>query len=101
MLCQIENALKEIPLEENDLNLRELYYEYWAYQYAALLGDVPHMKNEPDYKSTVERLKKCAHLLNYDHVKKVRAVKYLYKFFGISTTMKILHKYLQLNWRRN
>ena len=101
VLCQIENALKEIPLEENDLNLRELYYEYWAYQYAALLGDVPYMKNESDYKSTVERLKKCAHLLNYDHVKKVRAVKYLYKFFGISITMKILHKYLQLNWRRN
>lgn len=99
ILCQIEQAAADIPSEESDTDLQALYYEYWAYQYAATLGDIPSLKNEPDYRSIVERCRNCAFLLKYDHVNKVKAVKYSYKLFGLNITMKILHRYLERNWR--
>lgn len=99
ILTQIERAIEMIPAEESDPKLQALYYEYWAYQFAAFLGDVPTLSGDEDYNDILDRCRRCAFLLNYDHVPKVKAVKLSYRILGLKNTMRLLHRYLERNWR--
>lgn len=99
ILTQIERAIEMIPAEESDPKLQALYYEYWAYQFAAFLGDVPTLSGDEDYNDILDRCRRCTFLLNYDHVPKVKAVKLSYRILGLKNTMRLLHRYLERNWR--
>lgn len=83
---------------END-ELLALYYEYWAYQYAMLLGFVPIVEEPVKREELIKRLKKQKWLLEYDHVKKVKAVHYVASLFGVRITSSILSKYYSMNKR--
>lgn len=77
---------------ENDA-LLELYYEYWAYQYAMLLGLSAVAQKEQDWADIATRLKKLSWLLRYDHVKKVKWVRRCYKTLGFHNTVRLLSMY--------
>ena len=69
--------------------LRALYYEYWAYQYAMLLGLTYKIRKDEEYPSILLRLKKLKWLLKYDHVNKVAAVRRLTAILGVSGVIRI------------
>lgn len=63
--------------------LRDLYLEYWAYQYAMLFGLSYRTHKDPAYKEIVQSFQKFKWLLRYDHVKKVHAVRVLVSVLGV------------------
>lgn len=99
ILDQIDAAICEIESSEDDDRLKALYYEYWAYQYAAILGDVPRMADPDDYKTLVSRCSKNAFLLKYNHQRKVKLVSWLYAIAGLENTMRVLRIYIERTWR--
>lgn len=96
ILNSIESGLVYAREHSENEAMLDLYLEYWAYQYAMLLGLAQVMKTDEEYKSVVERLKKLKWLLKYDHVKKVKAVKLAVSVLGISGTMKLMDKYYSM-----
>ena len=48
---------------------------------------------DPDFDNIYERLKKLKWLLQFDHVKKVRMMKYAVRTFGLKGAMKLLSAY--------
>lgn len=63
--------------------LRELYLEYWAYQYAMLFGLSYRLRKDPAYGEIIKSYYEYKWLLRYDHVKKVHAVRILVSVLGI------------------
>ena len=98
ILNQIDDAVKSIENLKED-NEKALYYEYWAYQYSMILGDVPRIKNKDDYEMLVSRCRKNTFLLKYNHQKKVRIVSWLDKIIGLRGTMLLLMFYIKFVWR--
>ncbi|MBQ1817549.1 MAG: glycosyltransferase [Clostridia bacterium] len=80
---------------END-ELKELYFEYWAYQYAMLLGLVYKVRGDSEYPALIERLKSLSWLLKYDHVDKVRAVRRLVRLIGVRGAVPALSLYYRV-----
>ena len=79
----IENGVN-IAREKAESNaLKELYLEYWAYQYAMLFSLAYPLRKDPDYQEILNRFKQYKWLLKYDHVKKVRGVRILAAALGI------------------
>lgn len=99
ILDQIDHAVSEIQALNEDAETKALYYEYWAYQYAMILGDVPRIREKEDYRMLVRRCRKNAFLLKYHHQKKVRLVSFLYRAIGLRATMRVLCVYMKLTWR--
>ena len=95
ILMQIENGILDAAKHAENHDFYEVYMEYWAYQYAMLLGLVSKLKDEPDYENYIERLSKCRQLLRYDHVKKVKAVRTTVSILGIKNTASVLGKLYQ------
>lgn len=93
ILGQIEKGVIETGTYAENDDLRKIYLEYWAYQYAMLYGLVYRLKNENDYPSYISRLKKLKYLLKYDHVKKVKAVRAACSLLGVKNTVKLLGIY--------
>ncbi|MBQ3384037.1 MAG: glycosyltransferase [Erysipelotrichaceae bacterium] len=93
ILKQIENGVEFAKEHAEDEAFLDLYYEYWAYQYAMLLGFCRRIRKDDDFPGIKNRMKKLSWLLNYDHVSKVKLVKTIYKLSGIDITMFILEKY--------
>lgn len=93
ILGQIEKAVIDVGKYSENYDFYQIYMEYWAYQYAMLLGLVYRLKNEDDYNSYIGRLIKLKYLLKYDHVKKVKAVRLACSVFGIRNTIALLGKY--------
>ena len=93
ILFSIENGIVFIDENIKDKDERDLYYEYWAYQYAMLLGLAAKISGDPDFDNIYERLKKLKWLLQFDHVKKVRMMKYAVRTFGLKGAMKLLSAY--------
>lgn len=100
ILDSIENGI--ILIEESGLNtnLKDLYFEYWAYQYAMLFVLLKLIEKDKDYLNIIKRMKKLKWLLRYDHVGKVRAVGTVCKIFGVKGTVNILGIYYRLKSRR-
>lgn len=95
ILSVIERGIDFINNQTENLEERNLYYEYWAYQYAMLLGLAAKISGDPDFDNIYERLKKLKWLLQFDHVKKVRMMKYAVRTFGLKGAMKLLSVYYE------
>lgn len=80
---------------ENEDMLR-LYYEYWAYQYAMLLGLAGGLRHTDSFPAIFQRLKELQWLLKYDHEKKVRAVHLCAKKIGLRAAMNVMRIYYKL-----
>lgn len=93
ILNSIEKGVDFARLYAENTDLLELYLEYWAYQYAMLLGLLPVMRNEPDYNAVLKRLEELTWLLKYDHVRKVRAVRICKSVIGTKMTVALLARY--------
>lgn len=83
---------------ENDA-LLALYYEYWAYQFAMLLGFVPVVKGRAERNELIERVRNLKWILQYDHVNKVKLVKNVCSIFGLRLTIKLLSQYYNIGKR--
>lgn len=79
--------------------LLALYYEYWAYQYAMLLGFVPVVKNAMKNKILLNRVLALDWLLSYNHVKKVKAVYVVRRCVGLKNTIMLLSAYYHIGRR--
>ena len=99
ILGSIEKGTELVEQSDCTDNFRALYYEYWAYQYAMLLGLVPIIQEDAEYDQILEKLKKLQHLLRYDHVKKVKLVKICGLVMGFDLTVKLLAKYYRIRRR--
>ncbi len=93
ILGQIEDGTEFARIHAESSELLDLYYEYWAYQYAMLLGFCRRASKYDDYQVIKDRIKKLSWLLKYDHVKKVKLVHMLYKILGQDLTMIVLEQY--------
>lgn len=96
ILFSIEQGIDYIKKNSENANMEQLYYEYWAYQYAMMLGFVPIMKGDLEYEKIIKRIQKLKWLLKYDHVKKVRYVRILVSIIGIKMAIGLLEKYYKV-----
>lgn len=99
ILTSVEKGVDYVNENSEDLKLKSIYFEYWAYQYAMLLGLVAVMKQDSEYENVLQRLKNLSWLLKYDHVKKVRMVRICYAILGLQLTANILSKYYEIRRR--
>ena len=93
ILSSIENGLSLVEKSSDPDALKALYYEYWAYQYAMLLGLTQRISGDAEFPQILARLKALRWLLRYDHVKKVRAVRFLVGLAGVRNAVSLLGKY--------
>ena len=96
ILQSIENGVEYAQNHCEDETFLNLYLEYWAYQYAMVLGFAPIVKASDAYTSFFQRLKKYSWLLRYDHVKKVKAVRKLVSLIGLGGAISVLSAYYRL-----
>lgn len=96
ILDSIENGIDIIKKSVSSDILKKLYFEYWAYQYAMLLGFVKRIEKDENDINLIERMRKLKWLLNYDHVGKVRAVKIICKILGVRGAISVLGMYYYL-----
>ena len=97
VLDAIEKGISFIQENESAKSLQDIYYEYWAYNYAMLLGLAVKVKKDPEYSMIYKRLADLKWLLKYDHVKKVKMMKLATKFLGLKGAMKLLSVYYARN----
>lgn len=93
ILGSIEKGVCFAKEKAENTTFRALYYEYWAYQYAMLLGLAYKIRKDEEYPIVLQRLKKLKWLLKYDHVNKVAAVRRLTTLLGVSNTIRVLSIY--------
>ena len=93
ILSSIEQGVKYAKDNCENNELLRLYYEYWAYQYAMLLGFIPIVGSELRNSQFYSRIKALKWLLRYDNVYKVRGVRLLSAILGIKLTALLLSKY--------
>ena len=96
ILKQIEDGIVFAKEHAENKQFLDLYYEYWAYQYAMLLGFCKRISEDSDFPDIKQRMKKLSWLLRYDHVRKVKLVKGIYRVFGIDATMFVLNNYYRM-----
>ena len=96
ILRSIENGVAFAEEHSEDQNMLDLYYEYWAYQYAMLLGLAQKLHKTAEFSEVYSRLHSLKWLLKYDHEKKVRAVHFCSKALGLRTTMALMSMYYRM-----
>lgn len=96
VLDTIEKGIQYAKKNSENNELLDIYYEYWAYQYAMLLGLAGNIEKSQIYNNVIIRLKKLKWLLRYNSVRKVYTVQLLCSVFGINITIKILAFYYRL-----
>lgn len=96
ILGSIERGTELVEKRAENEELKSLYYEYWAYQYAMLLGLVYRVRNEADYSAVIKRLRNLKWLLRFDHVGKVRAVRRLVSVLGVPGAIRVLSLYYRV-----
>ncbi len=79
----IDNGIQFIDKNAETDALKEIYREYWAYQYAMLFSLAYRLHKDPGYASIITLFRKYKWLLKYDHVRKVKAVRILSACAGI------------------
>lgn len=89
----IDNGIKFIDQNAENDSLKDLYLEYWAYQYAMLFGLAYRLHKDEEYPEIIKKFSQYKWLLKYDHVKKVKAVKALLAALGIRGTIFFLSIY--------
>ena len=96
ILHSIESGVEYAKKHCESEILLDLYFEYWAYQYAMILGFAPIIKDSDVYASFILRLRKFKWLLRYDHVNKVQAVNRLVSIIGLRGAIKALSWYYRI-----
>ena len=96
ILGSIERGICFAREKAENSTLLALYYEYWAYQYAMLLGLTYIVRKDEEYPAILQRLKKLKWLLKYDHVNKVAAVRKLTAVLGVSGAIRLLSVYYRV-----
>ncbi len=96
VLDAIEDGITFVESHSESDAFKQIYYEYWAYQYAMLLGLASELRHSDSYEMIYGRLKKFKWLLKYDHEKKVRAVHLAVSVIGLRATMTVLRMYYRL-----
>ncbi len=91
----LEMGLQDISNCPDPAPLKEIYLEYWAYQYAMLLALLAKIRQEPDYSNIVDKVKQYRYLLRYDHHKKVKYVRLATTILGFRGGVWILGMYLR------
>lgn len=93
VLTAVESGVRIAQEQAENNALRDLYLEYWAYQYAMLFGLTYPIHKDPEYSDIIKRFQQYKWLLKYDHVKKVRAVRILVSSIGVRGAIRILSIY--------
>ncbi|MBR6109440.1 MAG: glycosyltransferase family 2 protein [Clostridia bacterium] len=93
VFAAIDNGLRFVDQRAENEALKQLYLEYWAYQYAMLFGLAYRLHSDSEYPALLEHFRKYKWLLRYDHVKKVKAVRWLTSVAGIRGALRILSLY--------
>ena len=93
ILGSIEKGVEFAAAHSENRELLALYYEYWAYQYAMLLGLAQKLRGTEAFPEIVRRLEALKWLLKYDRVKKVRAVHLCTKALGLRLTIAAVGLY--------
>ena len=96
ILSSIESGIVYAEQHSENERLLALYREYWAYQYAMLIGLAPVMKEDADFEAVMLRMEKLAWLLKYDNVRKVKLVRICKKVFGLLLTSELLSRYYRI-----
>lgn len=96
ILHSIESGVEYAKKHCESEILLDLYFEYWAYQYAMILGFAPIIKDSDVYASFILRLRKFKWLLRYDHVNKVKAVNRLVSIIGLRGAVTALSWYYRI-----
>lgn len=96
ILSSIESGVAYAEKHSEDERLLALYREYWAYQYAMLIGLAPVMKEDVDFEAVMLRMEKLAWLLKYDNVRKVKLVRICKKVVGLRLTSALLSRYYRI-----
>ena len=91
----IEIGLQYVDQHAENSILRELYLEYWAYQYAMLFGLAYRLHRDPEYKTIIDLFRRYKWLLEYDHVKKVKAVRCLTAMLGVRGAISTISLYFR------
>ena len=87
----IENGVSVAQEKAENEALKDLYLEYWAYQYAMLYGLTYPLRKDPEYPEIIRLFKQYKWLLKYDHVKKVHGVRLLAATLGVRGAIRALH----------
>ena len=96
ILGSIERGVRLVEERAENETLKAIYHEYWAYQYAMLLGLSYKIHKDAEYSSILQRLKDLKWLLRYDHVKKVAAVRRLVSVVGLRSAIRVLSVYYRV-----
>ena len=96
ILKAVEKGAVYVRKHGEDKNMRNLYYEYWAYQYATLYSLLPGIMNDPEYDSIIERLIALKWLLRFNHELKVKALCVASMLIGVRNTVKLTGLYYKL-----
>ncbi len=90
----LEMGLEQVESSQDSEEMKQLYREYWAYQYAMILALLPKLSNEPDYEAIIEQVKQYRYLLKLDHYKKVKMVHWATSLLGFRGGIWLLDKYI-------
>ncbi|MBQ6272839.1 MAG: glycosyltransferase [Oscillospiraceae bacterium] len=96
VLSAIETGIALVEKQSEIPALKDLYLEYWAYQYAMLLGLANELHRFSSYPSIYRRIKDLKWLLKYDHEKKVRAVHLCVAAIGLRAAMNVMRIYYRM-----
>ena len=86
----IENGVSIAKDKAENDTLKDLYLEYWAYQYAMLYSLASPLRKDPEYPEIIRLFKQYKWLLKYDHVKKVHGVRLLAAALGVRGAIRAL-----------
>ena len=95
VLSAVETGVRMAKSQAENDALKDLYLEYWAYQYAMLYCLAYPLHTDPDYPSIIRRFQESKWLLKYDHVKKVHVVRLLVSALGVNGAIRVLTYYYQ------
>lgn len=96
ILGSIEKGTGLVEKKAESQEFKDLYYEYWAYQYAMLLGLIHVISDKATYSTVIERMRRLKWLLKYDHVQKVKMVRWLVNLVGIASSIRLLGLYYKM-----
>lgn len=86
----IENGVNIAKHKAENDTLKDLYLEYWAYQYAMLYSLAYPLHKDSEYSEIIRLFKQYKWLLKYDHVKKVHGVRLLAAALGVRGAIRAL-----------
>lgn len=91
----VKSGLNDIQSGKWEVDIRDLFLSFWAYEYCILLGMSRFFKDKKIRKKKMDELKKYIVLLNYRLNPKVCLIYWVYYFLGFVNISRLLHFYLK------